>query len=196
MSLNNIVIVPAGSSPIPRLSGKVGARPSAARRLCELTRAPQATDREERRLVRYWSDRMVQGPCRSWEPLSPTPTTGSDAGFAPEAARQISGRMRCPGPRCGGVLVLLISSCGARVREDLAVVVEEVECGATSAEGKVGGRQQRAVLRVAAEVRGRTWQVVAALPHTAVVVLFVLVAVLQRAEERIECRWRALASGR
>src|SRR5215468_7853471 len=93
-------------------------------------------------------------------------------------------------------LVLLVSSCWACVREDLAEVVEAVDRGATSAEGEVGGGQQRPVLRVAAEVGGRTRQGVAEPPHTAAVAMLVLDTVLERAEERVEGGRRALIRGR
>src|SRR5215472_12442548 len=76
-------------------------------------------------------------------------------------------------------LVLLVSSCGARVREDLAEVVEALDGRTAPAEGKVGAAQQRAVLRVAAEVGGRTGQVVAEPPYAAAVALLVLDAVLE-----------------
>src|SRR5215471_9564973 len=93
-------------------------------------------------------------------------------------------------------LVLVVSSCGACVREDLAEVVEEVDRGTTSAEPEVGGGQQRAVLRVAAEVGGRAGQVVAEPPHAAVITLLVRGTVLERTEERVEGRRGALVGGR
>src|SRR5262250_186186 len=91
-------------------------------------------------------------------------------------------------PRPGDLempLVLLIPSRWARVRDDLAEVVEAVDCGATSAEDEVGAAQHRPVLRVAAEVGGRARHVVAEPPHTAALGLLVLDTVLECAEEGV-----------
>src|SRR5262249_60273640 len=88
-----------------------------------------------------------------------------------------------------------ISARWARVGDDLAEVGEAVDGRAASAEGEVGGAQQRPVLRVAAEVGGRTRQVVAESPHTAAVTLLILDAVLEGAGERVEGGRCALVGG-
>src|SRR5215471_6750443 len=93
-------------------------------------------------------------------------------------------------------LVLLVSSCGTRVREDLTEVVDEVVRRAAPTEDEVRRGQQRAVLRVATEVGGRAGQVVAESPHAAAVALLVRDAVLERTEERVEGGRRALVRGR
>src|SRR5215813_1887533 len=109
----------------------------------------------------------------------------------------ISGPGRAvPGPRSGRWLVLLVSSCGAGVREDLAEVVDEVLRRTAPSEPEVCGGQQRPVLRVAAEIGGRTWQVVAEPPHAAAVAVLVWDTVLECAEEWVEGGRRALVRGR
>src|SRR5215472_5772897 len=85
-------------------------------------------------------------------------------------------------------------ACHARVRNDLAEVVDPLDRGATSAEGEVGAAQERAVLRVAAEVV-RTGQVVAEPPHAAATAQRALDTVLERAEERVEGGWGARVRG-
>src|SRR5215470_2001069 len=114
-------------------------------------------------------------------------------------ARLRHARAGASGPRPGDPampLVLLIPSRWARVRDDLAEVVEEADGGTTSAELEVGAAQRRPVLHVAAEVGGRTRHVVAEPPHTAALGLLVLDTVLERAEEGVEGCWRALVRGR
>src|SRR5215469_11626829 len=85
-------------------------------------------------------------------------------------------------------------ACRARVRHDLAEVVDEFARGATSAEDEVRAGQQRAVLRVAAEVV-RTGHDVAKPPHAAATALHASDTVLERAEERVEGSRGALVRG-
>src|SRR5262249_61830706 len=83
-------------------------------------------------------------------------------------------------------LVLLALCCWARVRDDLAEVVEAHDRRTTSADAEVVLGQQRPILGITPEVGGRTWQVVAEPPHAAVVALLTRDAVLESAEERVE----------
>src|SRR5215467_7388003 len=151
---------------------------------------------------------------RAWPPRH-SPARPPKSGWPAKTGRGPSQQPSGPGstaPRCTALnlgpghavpardlvvpLVLLVSSCWACVREDLAEVVEAVDRGATSAEGEVGGGQQCPVLRVAAEVGGCAGQVVAEPPHAAAITMLVRDAVLERAEERVEGRRGALVGGR
>src|SRR5215472_5622684 len=89
----------------------------------------------------------------------------------------------------------VIPSRQARVRHDLAEVVEELHSRPAPAQLEVSDLQRRPVLCVAAEVV-RTAQVVGERPHAAAVTLLLLDSVLECAEERVEGRRRALVGGR
>src|ERR1700730_12137018 len=109
-----------------------------------------------------------------------------------DPAARLPGRIR---PYLKAALVL-IPSRRARVRDDLAEVVEALDRFAAPAEEEVGAAQHRPVLRVAAEVGGGSRQVVAEPPDTASVTLLILDAVLEGTVERVEDGGSALVRDR